>query len=233
MKALLGGELDPVTREIGFLAAPIETAVAQFVGWQSKLRGSGRYATRRVNGELRALLCQLAPLTSVQRQRFLFLPTKGEWTAYFDNGHQGTDVFSVISLLAEDLRCSGIRAVTTPDAKGDVGGAVIFELYGPTGDAELHTVRAVGVAKEGGRWDFWESGDSQPFERPECYRAARVRDRFTPEMLQQYLAALDIDVFDADFYAPEHEAVLVERSGRRARGVEEFALAGCHGSSER
>jgi len=233
MNTLLRGELDPVTREIGFLAAPLEAAVAQFVEWQSGLRGSGGYTTRRVSGELRSLLCALEPLTSVQRERFLFVPTRSRWVAYLDNGHQGTDVFSVVSLLAEDLRCRGIRAVATPDGPRDKGGAVILELYGPTGEATLHTIRAVGVAKEGGRWDFWESGDRQPFEQPHRYEATRVRDRFTPEMLKEYLAKLDIELFDERFYAPQGEAILVERSGRRARGVEEFPLVGCHASAAR
>jgi hypothetical protein len=230
MRELLGGELGPVTWEIGFLETEAARAAEQFAAWQSSLSKLGlvKYMTRPIQGALRSLLCELAPLTSVQRERFLFAPTRSRWTAYFDNGHQGTDAVSAVSVLARDLGCRGIRAVATPDENSDRGGAVIFELYGPQEEDFLNYQRTLGVIREGGRWEFWETGSRLPFEKPERYNARNVRDRFTSEMLEQYLAEFaEIRFFDEDFYTPESEAFLVERKGRRVPRVKEYPLNGC------
>jgi hypothetical protein len=79
----------PVTSEIGFLEADADVAAERFASWRSSLSRFRRekYEQRRVEGELAALLCAHAPLTSVMPHRFLFVPTRSSWTAYFDNGH--------------------------------------------------------------------------------------------------------------------------------------------------
>jgi hypothetical protein len=41
-----------------------------------------------------------------------------------------------------------------------------------------------------------------------------VRDRFTPEILQQYLLALGLDAFEESFYLPAgQQAVLIYKEG--------------------
>jgi hypothetical protein len=62
-----------------------------------------------------------------------------------------------------------------------------------------------------GYWTFDTAGQQQPFERPERYAERRIRDRFTPDMLRSYLAALGIRAFDEDFYMPDGEALLIEK----------------------
>lgn len=44
-------------------------------------------------------------------------------------------------------------------------------------------------------------------QQPERYKARRMRDRFTSEMLEAYCGALGIEVFESSFYGPR--AVLV------------------------
>jgi hypothetical protein len=180
-----------VTSEIGFLEAEAADAADQFAAWQSSLSRLRlvKYRSRRVEGDFRSLLCTLHPLTSVQRERFLFVPTDSRWTAYFDNGHMGADATTTISVLARDLKVRGVRAVATPDADDDTGGAVMFELYGPEEGEFLNFDRTLGVSREGGRWEFWEGGTRLPFEKPERYEARNVRDRFTVEMLEEYCAS--------------------------------------------
>lgn len=86
--------------------------------------------------------------------------------------------------------------------------ATIFELHGPEG-----TERAVDATNDG-HWVFGAHGAPQPFERPERYAERRIRDRFTPQMLGAYLAALGIRAFDEGFYMPDGEAGWSRRTSR-------------------
>src|SRR5687768_3207028 len=115
MSELFSGQFSPITSEIGFLRCSAETAVEAFVAWQTpiqKKRGVSLSITKEV-GHLDKQLNRLLPLTSVEHRRMLFVPTAGEWTAYFDNGWQGADVYSHISYLSMAIGCNGIRASYT------------------------------------------------------------------------------------------------------------------------
>ena len=61
---------------------------------------------------------------------------------------------------------------------------------------------------DGGKWKLELHGVEQAFEEFEAYRARRVRDRFNSQMLERYCQALDVDVFNPDFY--QSEAVLIQ-----------------------
>jgi hypothetical protein len=52
----------------------------------------------------------------------------------------------------------------------------------------------------GGSWTFSANGIQQPFEETESYKARRIADRLTGEMLERYCKALGISVFDETFY---------------------------------
>ena len=58
------------------------------------------------------------------------------------------------------------------------------------------------------KWIFETEGEIQPFERVEKYKAKRIQDRFTDDLLEEYCLALGIRLFDAEFYGPR--GVLVE-----------------------
>jgi hypothetical protein len=151
MRELLDGLMAPVTQEIGFLETDAARAAERFAAWHSSLSRLRivRFKQRRVEGDFKTLLCALHPLTSILRRRFLFVPTESRWTAYFDNGHNGTDAFPVMSVLAEELECRGIRAVAIPE-RADEDGVVIFELYGPRKQEWLNVERAIGSAAKMG-----------------------------------------------------------------------------------
>jgi hypothetical protein len=53
---------------------------------------------------------------------------------------------------------------------------------------------------DGGRWRFEESGKRFPFEQVGRYEDGRKRDRFTREMLRDYLRAFSIEPFSDDFF---------------------------------
>jgi hypothetical protein len=236
MRLLFNDRLAPITETIGFLEAPMHAAVQAFVEWQRTIheRLGRTIAQQPLSGSLEQHLLALLPLTSVLRERYLFLPTASPWIAYVDNGHQGTDAFSTMSFLAQRLGCRGLRVTAAPDtiegefrgARGRYGGLVL-EVYGPEPTHFLNYVRSISLVNDGGRWDFNQGGTPFPFERLESYSARRQRDRFTSEMLESYLSALGLSPFEEGFYLPRagEGGILVEQSGTRPEGMRDFTLA--------
>ena len=147
----------------------------------------------------------LEPLTVRSHARELLLATQSHWVAYFDSGHQGTDV-SAVGYLAKQLRCRSVFVTCQPDTIDEAShkpgryGAVQFHLFGPDPNPILNYIRTIDAIHDGDRWAFETSGIPLPCERLDRYRAHRVRDRFTPDLLEEYCAALDIRYFDPTFY---------------------------------
>ncbi|MBN1204748.1 MAG: hypothetical protein JXB05_07470 [Myxococcaceae bacterium] len=102
----------------------------------------------------------------------------------------------------------------------------MLEMYGPHLNAWHNTtVRALAAANDGGRWVFEQFGEPFPFEKVEQYQARKVRDRFTFEMLKDYLRHLGLSPFEEDFYLPEGApAWLVEKTGPLVRARKEYTL---------
>ncbi|XXF78223.1 hypothetical protein P2318_00255 [Myxococcaceae bacterium GXIMD 01537] len=130
--------------------------------------------------------------------------------------------------MAQTLGCRGLRVVAVPHTlRKDKGryGAVILDVFSPleTGPEYLRALEAV---NDGGRWVFECSGEPFPFEQLERYKARRVRDRFTFDMLKQYLHHLGLAPFDEHFYLPPGEpAWLVEKTGPLYPNHQDFSLA--------
>jgi hypothetical protein len=223
LRFLLDDRLAPITSEIGFLETDHRRAAKGFLDWHAPLQNPlGRMLSRRaVSGTLETVLRALLPLTSVERRRELFVPTASRWTAYFDNGYRGTDAMPVMSYLAKSLGCRGLRVVAVPHTmQGEFStsrgryGATILEVYGPEDTDFLNYVRAICAANDGGRWTFSQSGAPLPFERPEFYGHKRIKERFPPELLEQYLHELGLRAFDESFYMPPgSQAEVVEKHG--------------------
>ena len=127
----------------------------------------------------------------------------------------GTDAYGPISYLAERLKCRGLLTRSVPHTKRRRDkpgryGSVDFRLYGPEAINHSDRLRSISATNDGGRWVFVDDGERLPFEQPERYTAARIRDRFTSSMLADYCRALGIHLFDPDAYGPA--AVLIESS---------------------
>jgi hypothetical protein len=233
MKTLFDGKYAPITDTVGFIRCSPARSADFFVEWQRSIqekRGVSVDATS-IKVDLEENMRRLLPLTSVERRRYMFIPTRSEWTAFLDNGHQGADVFSPLSYMAEKLSCEAVRATYDPGTRGRSNLAVIWELYGPHVVDFSNTVRAVFVADDGNGLIFSENGQSQSYEDVEKYSIRQKRDRFTPQMLDQYLRALGIEAFDENFYQPEDQAaILVEKLGPIAPASREFQLADLQGA---
>ncbi|SFH80378.1 hypothetical protein [Planctomicrobium piriforme] len=233
---LLNDRYAPITSGIGFIECASSVAANAFSSWQEVIQESRGVAVRRLelHGGLSENLQHLLPLTSVECRRFLFQPTRSNWTAYFDNGHRGTDVFSVVSTLCEKIGCRGIRALCIEDTmrksptgyRGRYGGAII-EFYAADRSKcnFLNIQRSISAANDGGRWRFNASGEPFPFETQASYQIPRVRDRFTPQMLDEYLQALGIHMFSEEFFNSDCPGYLIKKEGPHADKMKEFTLA--------
>ena len=229
---LLEDRWAPVTSTMGFLELGAEQAAQAFATWQRGLmapRGI-TVGVLPVTGTLEQVLSSLLPLASGETQRELFIPTRSAWTAYLENGWTGTDAVSPMRYMTRWLGCRSMRVVAVPHTlrkhQGGRYGAVMLDVFGPEQPGTIHNyVRALEVANDGGRWVFDQSGAPFPFEQVEKYQARRVRDRFTFEMLKDYLRHLGLAPFEEDFYLPPGScAWLVQKTGPFTTVGREYTL---------
>jgi hypothetical protein len=228
---LLEDRWAPVTSTMGFLELGAEQAAQAFATWHREVltpRGI-TVEVLPVAGTLEQVLSSLLPLTSGERRRHLFIPTRSAWTAYVSDQWTGTDAASPMSVMARRLGIRCLRVVAVPHTlRGDRGryGAVMLEVYGPEQPGKIsNTVRALAAANDGGRWVFDQSGEPFPFEQVERYQARRVRDRFTFEMLKDYLRHLGLAPFEEDFYLPPGScAWLIQKTGPFGTLLQEYTL---------
>jgi hypothetical protein len=228
---LLEDRWAPVTSEMGFLELGAEQAAQVFATWERGLMTPRGITVEEfpVTGTLEQVLSRILPLSSGETQRHLFIPTRSAWTAYVANGWTGTDAASPMSAMARRLSCRGLRVVAVPHTlRGTQGryGSVMLEMYGPEQPGKIsNTVRALAAANDGGRWVFVELGEPFLFEQVERYQARKVRDRFTFDMLKDYLRHLGLFPFEEDFYMPPgSRAWLIQKTGPFTTVGQEYTL---------
>ena len=228
---LLEDRWAPVTEEMGFLELGAEQAAQAFATWQRGLPTSRGFTVEvlPVTGTLEQVLSRLLPLSGGERLRHLFIPTRSAWTAYVADQWTGTDAASPMSVMARRLSIRCLRVVAVPHTlRGDRGryGAVMLDVFGPQQPGKiLNYVRSIYAANDGGRWVFGHSGEPFPFEQVEQYQARRLRDRFTFEMLKDYLRHLGLAPFEKDFYMPPGTcAWLIQKTGPFTTVGREYTL---------
>jgi len=168
-------------------------------------------------------LLALEPLTTPS-DRYLLTETRSSWSAIFANGLRVNDVFSPVSYMPKVLGCRGVTIACVPDRSDcadkdglQIYGAVKFALYGPDETDWLKRIRSISVTNDVGGWEFGAQGEVQPYEQTENYGKRKIVDRFTPEMLEYYCAALAIDLFNPAFYG---EQCLLDHTTNRAVGAQ-------------
>jgi hypothetical protein len=176
----------PVTQEVGYIDAPPETVVP----WLRDGLGDGWMMRSTDWQSLAQATAELAPSPTMTRNAAV--PVDG-WTLLLTNGPTGTDVGLVPSLAARELGCRAVRALCVADNEGELP-ARIMEVFGPDGSGPLLARRAIVAANDGGGWVFETTGDPMPFERPDQYGRPRKWERFTPELLYDYLRQLNVPI---------------------------------------
>lgn len=202
---LAGDRWAPVTSRIGFLAAPIEDVVDHLQRWRTDIHGTANALP--LTGDLADNLHRLEPLTGGVRPRELVIATRSPtWTAVFDCGVQGGDQVTTVGYLARTMLAQGVVVLSIPDRPAtptmpDRYGGRQFELFSPIPTDFLNYTRTISLIRNGARWRFDATGTVQTFEEVDAYRRRIIAQRFTPDMLQRYAEALDLQPWDPDFYA--------------------------------
>lgn len=204
MKYLLDNTLAPLTFEWGFIEAPLDVVSAAYRRWQRKILH--RVRVTQFDLPLADALKQLDPLDRGS-QRVLFMNTRSDWTACFDNGVRGGNPATFVGELSRQLKCRGVTVGCIPntlsrgdDAKPGTWGALKFMLFAPEERDFLNIERSVSIINDAGGWEFNSIGVVQAFEHVDRYAARRIADRLTSGMLEDYCRALGIDLFDEKFY---------------------------------
>jgi hypothetical protein len=206
MKTLLSERFAPITSSIGFLRVGLDEAAGALANWRRSLV-TGQVSVEEA-GSFPDCLCLLEPLVGGARPRELLIENQGGWTAYFDCLLRGTDAVSTVGYLTQTLGCQGLAISSVPHTAGLPGinrgqlGAVQFEMFGPLRTEFVNYVRTVSASHSGSQWIFSATGTEQWFEETNAYKARRVRDRFTSEMLERYGMALDLHIFNPASYGP-------------------------------
>jgi hypothetical protein len=218
---LLADQLAPVTSAIGFIELPLDQAARVLTDWRFD---QGRQPEwRPVGGTLPEQVLTLAPLvTGLPPRELLVGLAEPSWTAYFDCGLPGPDPVGVVGRLTRVAKCHGVVVRTIPHTVGTElespgrSGAVQFVLLGPLPTETMNYVRSISATYDGSRWMFATDGTPQMFEDAERYKARRIRDRLTSQMVADYCAALGLFPFNPTFYS--RRGVLVSSTPAEGAG---------------
>jgi hypothetical protein len=123
------------------------------------------------------------------------------------------------------LGCRGLEIACVPDRSGCAGkdgiqiyGAVKFALYGPDNTDWFNRIRSIALTNDVSGWEFVAQGEVQTYEQTENYERPRMIDRFTPDMLESYCAAIGIELFNPDFYGKQNLLQHATKRAARAAG---------------
>jgi len=191
----------PVTSDFGLIRADLERVLAELQRWHNAI--GIEYARKDITSSLANAFESLVPLSNSMMRR-LFLATRSDWVACFQNGIQGSDPFPAMSYLARQMGVLAMRVCCT--LENERFPATAWEVYAPEslgGQTPLGYRRAIAALNDGGRWVFEESGERFPFERIDRYTERRKRDRFTREMLRDYLREFSVELFFDEFLRVE------------------------------
>jgi hypothetical protein len=196
----------PVTRDFGLIRTPVHRLVSELEAWHGSFGTT--YGRSEITSSFGDALKALVPL-SQSKMRRLFVATRSDWTACFQNGVQGSDPFPAMSYLSQRMGVLAMRVCSTPEALADP--ANIWEVYAPAslGGDKLGYRRTVAAAKDGDRWVFEQSGERYPFEQAARYAAPRYRDRFKRDMLCDYLREFGVTSLDDPFMSVSAETPAV------------------------
>ncbi|AZZ56488.1 hypothetical protein [Rathayibacter iranicus] len=230
---VLGDRFAPITSRMGFVRAPAAAVALTYYEWDHD--ENSRDTITEVTGGISEAAPLMEPLEFGSPHKFLVVGTANpEWSAFVENGAQGTDPSGSTKVLGQRLNTDSLYITCIPSCPpGDERarlGARQFVVHRPDPDPSAglaKTIRVIELTQDS-RWTFHTSGDPLPFEDVAAYTNRRIADRFTAEMLADYCAAYGLRPFDDDFFpGPSY---IIEREQKlsplaRVRPSETFAQA--------
>lgn len=211
---LLKGKYKPLTDSIFFLKAEIDTFNESFQKWHKSI--DIKYSEEKITGKFSDIISCLLPITVPIITKYLIIPTKSEWLAFFDNGILGTDGSAPSYISEEIIRCQMIRSNCSD--KGvvleyrDPRQSKYKDEYGIEHYQNDRYIYYSGLEAKG--YKFKTSGQPFPFEDLERYKIKPLKKRFDCELLKKYLLEFNIDAFNPDFYLPkDKKGILLTKKG--------------------
>jgi hypothetical protein len=230
MRALLDNKYAPITFDLGFAECEFDRFSKALEKAQEKnyTRFGIQSASHRFNASLPAALSKLDPLAS-PADTYLLIETSSRWTAVFCNGFDPRNLLDPLSDVLSTLECYGLEIVLVPDRSGTTAKNAIrthgnlsftFQRWGrfhPTA-----RIRHLAMRRHSQEWEFTAEGTAQAFEHPKNHQNQVDANRLTPEIIEEYCAALDIRPFDSAFY---RRRCLLSHWSRSTLGVRRLSLA--------
>lgn len=208
MKTLFADRYFPTTETLGFIRAPAAHVAEEYVKWL-RHRGDESHSTLYPES-LERTLPLLEPLTGDPNRFIVASTTDSSWSAIFSNAARGNEPSSAIAVLSKALQTNGVLVSYVPDVPripgetlGRLGSCRFFYTeFDPRSSERIALpTRTIYLARQSGsKWLFEAKGEPLPFEETPSYARRKVRDRFTPEMLEAYCRAIGLDPFNAAFY---------------------------------
>ena len=190
--SLPNGVLGRTTSTVGFFHTDIDS----FANWVAERFGDGWSETEVGTGSVSSLIHESIGVEPTSMRSKVLVVAAQDWSVMFTDGPLGTDTGLVPQRAAQHLGVTGIRA-TSSEPGPKTFSASILEIYDPNVETP-HLLRALAAAHNGYTWSFDDYGEPFDFENTDAYQQRRIRDRFTRDMLLQYLRELGVPEIDLD-----------------------------------
>lgn len=206
--------LAPLTFSWCFFQCNLAQLQAGVGAWMAELGIS--YDIQEYSAPLEQALQLLQPLTLPPSKR-LFVATTSSWTACFDNGANGGDYLSLMTVLTSRLQCSGLvvrciddkRMYSSKDQHPHFT-SLGFQVFQTKGERLTGPTRFVSLSQYYGKWRFSEGGEPLAVEQLATCDSSRSRKNVTLDMINAVCQSLGVTPFASSFYLDQ--TVLVSAS---------------------
>ena len=229
----LAGQFRPITDTIGVIGCDVATCSREYVAWVRPILeplGSTLEVEKVHGADLGDMLRQLLPLVRVGTTRTLLVGGPPGWTICLTNGWRGSDVTSIVAMLASRLACDTVRVTYVRDVAGPprrYGARIVTVRRG-----EQAVYRSLTVANDGGKWVESQYGSPLAEEEAAWFTAKRVRDRFNEAQLRELMGRLVPGIWEPASWMLESSR-LVTRVGVLPPNFTEVSLEEAQGLSPR
>lgn len=187
-----------------FIKAPIKDVVTTFENWITPLITPFKNkieATKIINQDINSAFRYLMPITSGDVRRYIFLETKSEWVAHFNN-HFGESDPGTPANIGRLYGCPVINYYKFDQPRESFG--LNFSYSDIDNDGEFDLLRTINLIKEV-NLSFYEYGKPFSFEDVQRYKSKFKKERFDGELLKRYLLEFGLRPFEEDFYYPNND----------------------------